>query len=69
MMSPGHKQLTQAQNFVDIIVNYVFLKENICILIKIALKFVLKDLIVNKSALVQIMMRHLASDKPLSELI
>ena len=45
----------------------IFLYENCCILIKIALKFVPKVQINNKPAMVQIMAWHREGDKPLSD--
>ena len=53
--------------FVDDIFKYIFLNENVWILIKISLKFVPKGLINNIPALVQIMAWRLLGDKPLSE--
>ena len=53
--------------FVNNIFKCIFLKENVWILIKISLKFVLNGPIDNKSALVQIMAWHQPGDKPLSE--
>ena len=44
-----------------------FLNENICILIKISLKFVPTALIDNKTSLVQIMALRQLGDKPLSQ--
>ena len=54
-------------HFLDDILKYIFLNENIKILIKISLKFVSKGSINNIPALVQIMARHQPGEKPLSE--
>ena len=48
--------------------NEISLYKN-CIFIQISLKLVPKGLIKNKPALVQVMVRHWTSDKPLSEAI
>ena len=45
----------------------IFLNENICILIKISLKFVPRGPFDIKSALVHVMAWHQTGDKPLSE--
>ena len=50
----------------DDIFKCIFLNENVCILIKISLKFVPKGPINNIPALVQIMAWHRPGDKPLS---
>ena len=55
------------RQFPNDIFKYIFLNENIYILIKISLKFVPKGPINNIPALVQIMARHRPGDKPLSE--
>ena len=51
----------------DAIFQYIFLKENVWISIKISLKFVSKGPIKNIPALVQRMVWHRPGDKPLSE--
>ena len=51
----------------DNIFKCIILKENVCILIKIPLKFIHKDLIDDKSSLVQVMAWHLTGAKPLPE--
>ena len=53
--------------FPDNIFEYIFLKENVWIPIKISLKFVPKSPINNVPALVQIMTWRRPGDKPLSE--
>ena len=55
------------RHFPDDIFKWVFLNENIWILLKISLKFVPKVRINNIPALVQIMAWHQPGDKPLSE--
>ena len=63
------KSLRLRQNghqFLDNIFKCIFLNENILILIKISLKFMLKHPINNIPALVQIMAWHWPGDKPLS---
>ena len=55
------------RHFADDIFKYIFLNENIWILIKISLKFVPKGPINNIPALVQIMAWRRPGDKPLSE--
>ena len=55
------------RHFADDIFRCIFLNENICILIKISLKFVPKGPIDNNPALVEIMARRRIYDKPLSE--
>ena len=55
------------RHFPDDIFNCIFLNENVCILIKISLKFVPKGPIINIPALVQIIAWHRPGDKPLSE--
>ena len=54
-------------HFTDDIFKCVFLHENVCILLKISLKFVPKAQINNIPSLVQIMAWHRPGDKPLSE--
>ena len=54
-------------HFPDDILKWIFLNENIWILIKISLKFVFEVRINNIPALVQIMAWHRSGDKPLSE--
>ena len=49
------------------IFEYIFMNEKSCILIQISLKFVSKDPIDNKSALVQVMAGRRAGGKPLPE--
>ena len=49
------------------IFNRIFLNENVWIAIKISLKFVPKDAIENKPALVQVMAWRQTGDKPLPE--
>ena len=56
-----------SRRFADGIFNCIFLTENICILIKISLKYIHKSLINNKSGLVQVMAWRRTGDKPLSE--
>ena len=51
------------------IFNYIILKEKICVLIQMSLKFVLNGSINNKPVLVQIMARRQVANKPLSEAI
>ena len=53
--------------FVGDICKYIFMNKKFCILIRISLKFVPKDLIDNMSALVQVMARRLKCDKPFPE--
>ena len=53
--------------FPDDIFKWIFLNENVCISIKISLKFNPKGLINNNPALVQIMAWCRLGDKPLSE--
>ena len=55
------------RHFTDDIFTCIFLNENVTISIKFLLKFVLKGPINNKSALVQVMARHLFGAKPLPE--
>ena len=55
------------RHFADDIFKHIFLNENVCISIKISLKFVLKGPISNIPALVQIMAWRWPGDKPLSE--
>ena len=55
------------RRFPDDTFECIFLKENVIILIKISLKFVLKGPINNIPALVQIMAWRRSGDKPLSE--
>ena len=57
------------RHFPDDIFESIFLNENIWIILKIWLKFVLKIRINNIPALVQIMAWRRAGDKPLSELM
>ena len=56
-----------ARHFAGNISKCIFLNENVCILLKISLKFALKVLINNILALVQIMDWCRPEDKPLSE--
>ena len=49
----------------DNILKCIFLNESDCILIQISLKFVYRDQIDNKSALVQVMAWHQTGAKPL----
>ena len=51
----------------DDIFKWIFLNENIWILIKISFKIVPRSPINNIPTLVQLMARHLIGDKPLSE--
>ena len=53
-------------HFADDVFKHIFLNENVCILLKISLKFVPKDLINNISALDQIMTWHWPGTKALS---
>ena len=55
------------RHFADDVFKCNFLNENVWILIKISLKFVLEGLINNIPTLVQIMAWRLTGDKPLSE--
>ena len=55
------------RHFADDIFRCIFLNENVCISIKISLKFVPKGSINNIPALVQIMAWRRPGDKPLSE--
>ena len=55
------------QHFPDVIFKCIFLNENVWILIKISLKFLLKGPINNIPALVQIKAWRWPGDKPLSE--
>ena len=55
------------RHFPDDIFKCVFLNENVCISLKISLKFVTEVRINNIPALVQIMAWRLPGDKPLSE--
>ena len=55
------------RHFPDDIFKWIFCNENVKILIKISLKFVIKGAINNIPAMVQIMACHLLGDKPLSE--
>ena len=55
------------RHFVDDTFKYIFLNENVIILVKISLKFVPKGPINNIPALVQIMAWRRSGDKPLSE--
>ena len=55
------------RHFADDIFKHIFLNENVCISIKMSLKFVLKGQISNIPALVQIMAWRQPGDKPLSE--
>ena len=54
-------------HFPDDLFISIFVNENVCILIKMSLKFVPDGLINNKPALVQIMAWRRIGDKPLSE--
>ena len=78
IMSPGPNQLTHKgfntlrlrQNgchLPDGIFKYIFLNENVWLLIKVSLKFVPKGPISNNTALVQIMAWRRPGDKSLSE--
>ena len=55
------------RQFPDDLFNWIFLNENIWILIKTSFKFISKGPINNISAMVQIMAWHRPGDKPLSE--
>ena len=55
------------RHFPDDILKLIFLNENVWILIKISLKFVLKSPIDNIPALFQIMAWRQSGDKPISE--
>ena len=55
------------RHFTDEIFKHIFMNEKFCILIHISLKFVLKGLIHNKAALVQVMAWRRTGDKPLPE--
>ena len=59
--------LTHWGHIPDNIFKCIFVNENFKILIKISLKFVVKDPIKNIPAMVQIMAWHLTGGKPLSE--
>ena len=54
---------------VDVIFKWIFLNENICILIGISLKFAPKGLINNITALAKIMAWRRPGNRPLSELM
>ena len=56
-------------HFADNILKYIFMNENLCILIPISLKFVPKRPVDSKSLLVQLMAWHRTGIKPLSELM
>ena len=58
---------TNGQQFLDDILKYIFLNENVGIMNKIWLKFVPKGQNDNDTALVQIMAWRLTVDKPLPE--
>ena len=60
-------QRQNVRHFPDDILKWIFLNENIWILIKISLKFFFEVRINNIAALVQIMAWHRSGDKPLSE--
>ena len=67
---PWGSTLRQRQNgrhFADVLFKCVFLKENMCVVIEISLKFIPEGPIDNKSALVQVMAWHLLGAKALSE--
>ena len=49
------------------ILNYIFTKKDVCILIQISLKWFLKDTVISKSPFIQIMTGHLTENKPLSK--
>ena len=51
--------------FTDVFFKYIFLIENVCILIGISLKFVSEGQIDSKSAFTMLMTWRLISDKPL----
>ena len=55
------------RHFPDDVFKWIFLNENVLILIKISLKFVSKGLINNIASLVQIMAWYRPGDKLLSE--
>ena len=55
------------RHFADDIFKRIFLNENVCILLKISLKFISKGPINNIPAMVQIMACRRPGDKPLSE--
>ena len=55
------------RRFADDVFKYIFLNENVRILIKISLKFIPKSPINNIPALIQIMAWGRSGDKPLSE--
>ena len=57
------------RNFADDIFKYIFLNENVCILIRMSMNFVPNGLICNKSALVEVMACRMFGDKPLPQLI
>ena len=50
------------RHFADDIFKYIFVNEKLCSLIRLSLKFVPKDLINNKSSLVQVMAWHRIGD-------
>ena len=56
-------------NIADDIYKHMFMNEKFCVLIEISPKFVPKDPVDNKSALVQVMAWHRTGDKPLAETI
>ena len=53
------------RHFADDTFKHIFMNENLCIFIRITLKFVPKGLIDNKSVLVQVMACRLLGAKPL----
>ena len=65
----GHMEEQNGRHFADDIFKCIFLNQNLCILIKISLKFVPKGLIDNKSSLVQVMAWCCVGEKPLPELM
>ena len=60
-------ELNTLREFADVILKWIFLNENILILINLWLKFVPNVPINNKPALVQVMAWCWIGDKPLSE--
>ena len=65
-----HNALRSEQNgcrFEHNIFNYIFVEENLCILVQIRLTFVLKGLIDNELALIQVMAWYQTGNRPFTE--
>ena len=56
-----------AANLADDIFKWIFVNEKVCISIRISLKFIPRDPIDNRPALVQVMAWRRTGDKPLPE--